>query len=196
MFPSFPASDDITAWKAWKESGEAVMRTIDFSGGASDRVDCEPITLGGVPTFLARPKAGDPGSKTLFDLHGGALIGGGGDLCRGYATGSADLMQSTVYAPDYRLLPEHPYPAALDDCVSAYRALLNQVDASRVVVKGLSAGGNLAAALILRLLAEGVPLPAGLILHSPELDLTESGDTFRTLAHVDVVLGEGLMPIN
>jgi epsilon-lactone hydrolase len=196
MFPPFPLHDDLAGWIAWKALGEEAMRSIDFSGGASERIQCQAMTLGGVPTFLARPKDSKPRAVALFDIHGGALIGGGGDLCGSYAIGSADVVQTTVYSADYRLPPEHPYPAALDDCVAAYRGLLDLFEPSQIVIKGLSAGGNLAAALILRILAEQVPLPAGLILHSPELDLTESGDTFQTLAFVDVVLREGLGPIN
>jgi acetyl esterase/lipase len=196
MFPPFPAPNDFAGWVAWKALGEQAMRAIDFSGGAAERVDCEAVAIGGVPTFLARPKGLDPDARVLFDIHGGALISGGGDLCRSYAIGSADVARTTVYAPDYRLLPEHPFPAALDDCVAAYRALLEVFRPCQIVVKGLSAGGNLAAALMLRLQAEKAPLPAGLILHSPELDLTESGDTFQTLAFVDVVLVDGLAPIN
>jgi len=196
MFPPYPSSGDMAGWITWKALSEEAMRTIDFSGGASDRVRCETVVLGGVPTFQARPKEVDPGVRALFDLHGGALIGGGGDLCRSYAIGSADTVQATVYSPDYRLPPQHPFPAPLDDCVAAFRGLLELHEPSQIVVKCLSAGGNLAAALVLRLLAEGLPLPAGLILHSPELDLTESGDTFQTLAFVDVVLREGLGPIN
>jgi len=196
MFPPFPAQGDLAGWLAWKALGDEAMRAIDFSGGASERIHCETIELGGVPAFLARPKGVASGAKILFDIHGGALIGGGGELCRSYAIGSADVVQATVYSPDYRLPPEEPYPAALDDCVAAYRGLLEHVESSQIVVKGLSAGGNLATALMLRLFAENVPRPRGLILHSPELDLTESGDTFQTLAFVDVVLRDGLGPIN
>jgi acetyl esterase/lipase len=196
MFPPFPADGDLAGWSAWKSLGDEVMRTIDFSGGGADRVQCDAVLLNGVQTYVARPKDVATGATALFDIHGGALIGGGGDLCRSYAIGSADAMQTTVYAPDYRLPPEHPFPVPLDDCVAAYRGLLEHHTPSQIVAKGLSAGGNLAAALILRLLAEGLPPPVGLILHSPELDLTESGDTFQTLAHVDVVLREGLGPIN
>ncbi len=88
--------------------------------------------------------------------------------------------------------PDHPYPAPLDDCLAVYRALLGHVDADRVVVSGASAGGNLAAAMLLCARAEGMPMPAGLVLLSPEVDLTESGDTFATNVGVDYVLLDGL----
>jgi acetyl esterase/lipase len=84
--------------------------------------------------------------------------------------------------------PEHPYPAALDDCLSAYRYLLASYEPSQIVVGGSSAGGNLAAAMVLRARDEGLPLPAALVLLTPELDLTESGDSFEVNRVVDVVL--------
>jgi acetyl esterase/lipase len=91
--------------------------------------------------------------------------------------------------------PHHPYPAGLDDCVAAYRALLSERKPAEIMVSGGSAGGNLAAALILRIRDDGLPLPAGLILGTPEIDLTESGDSFTTNDGVDPGL-TSLMPVN
>ncbi|MGO4229618.1 alpha/beta hydrolase fold domain-containing protein [Arthrobacter sp. YAF34] len=92
------------------------------------------------------------------------------------------------WAPDYRMPPTHPFPAALDDVVAVYKALLEVRDPAQIIVGGGSAGGNLAAALLLRAKAEGLPMPAGLVLLTPEVDLTESGDSFVTLADVSVGL--------
>jgi epsilon-lactone hydrolase len=93
-----------------------------------------------------------------------------------------------VVSVDYRMPPDHPYPTPLDDCVAVYRALLEQRSPEQIVVGGGSAGGNLAAALMLRARAEGLPMPRALLLFTPEADLTESGDTFDTNAGVDYVL--------
>src|SRR3546814_19850640 len=84
--------------------------------------------------------------------------------------------------------PDHPYPAALDDCIAAYRALLEDHAAWEIIVRGSSAGGHLAAALMLRARDEGLPFPAGLVLATPELDLTDSGDSFPPTEGNDVVL--------
>jgi acetyl esterase/lipase len=93
--------------------------------------------------------------------------------------------------------PDDPYPASLDDCLSAYRGVLARHRAEQVAVGGGSAGGNLAAALILRARDEGLPLPAAALLLSPEVDLTESGDTFKTMVGIDTVGGgKSLMPVN
>ena len=93
-----------------------------------------------------------------------------------------------TWAVDYRMPPDHPYPTPLDDCVAVYRALLERKPPEQIVVGGGSAGGNLAAALMLRARAEGLPMPRALLLITPEVDLTESGDTFDTNAGVDYVL--------
>jgi acetyl esterase/lipase len=84
--------------------------------------------------------------------------------------------------------PDHPYPTPLDDCVAVYRALLDERAPEKIVVGGGSAGGNLVAAMLLRAKDEGLPMPAALVLFTPEIDLTESGDSFDTNAGVDYVL--------
>ncbi len=91
--------------------------------------------------------------------------------------------------------PVHPYPAPLDDCVAVYQALLQRHRPEDIIVGGGSAGANLAAALILRARDEGSPLPAAALLMSPEIDLTESGDTFQTNLGVDTVIGS-FIPVN
>jgi acetyl esterase/lipase len=138
----------------------------------------------------------DPESRSvILDLHGGGLIMCGGELCLMMGISFAYRVRQRVWSVDYRMPPDHPYPAALEDCMSAYRALLRERSPSEVIVSGGSAGGNLAAALMLRARDEGLPLPAGLILGTPEIDLTESGDSFRTNEGIDPGL-HSLMPVN
>jgi acetyl esterase/lipase len=128
------------------------------------------------------------------DIHGGAFTGGGGEMCELLAKIRASDYGTVVFAVDYRLLP-HPYPAGLDDCVAAYREILKQYDAASLVLGGASAGGNLAAAMLLRARDEGVLLPAALVLMTPGLDMTQSGDSYQTNRFLDVNLygggGEG-----
>lgn len=121
---------------------------------------------------------------------------GGGDVCRVLAGLMAERIHMTVWSVDYRMPPDHPFPAALDDCVAVYAQLLTIRSAEQIVVGGGSAGGNLAAALVLRARDEGLPLPAATVLVSPEVDLTESGDTFQTNLGVDTTLARSLMPAN
>jgi monoterpene epsilon-lactone hydrolase len=106
------------------------------------------------------------------------------------------MVGEVVWAIDYRMPPEEPYPAALDDCVGVYRALLEDHQPEDIAFDGGSAGGNLAAATILRARDESLPLPAAAVLVSPEVDLTESGDSFHTNLGVDTVLAEPLMRAN
>ena len=93
-----------------------------------------------------------------------------------------------VLAVDYRMPPDHPFPAALDDAVAVWKAAIAMQPASRVALAGGSAGGGLAMAKVLRLKQEGIALPAALALQTPWADLSEFGDTLRTNEWLDNVL--------
>src|SRR3546814_20544773 len=84
-----------------------------------------------------------------------------------------------VVSVDYRMPPDHPFPAGLDDCVAVYRPLLTEYGADAIVIGGSSAGGNLAAATILKARDEGLSLPAGAVPLSPEVDLTDGRSAER-----------------
>lgn len=99
-----------------------------------------------------------------------------------------------VLGIDYRLAPEHPYPAAVEDAVAAYdRLLARGIDASQIVIGGDSAGGGLTVACMLALKEQGKPLPAGAFLISPWADLTCSGDSYQTRVEQDPMLADGKM---
>ncbi len=117
---------------------------------------------------------------------------GGGEPCEVMAQKMADQVLLRTWSVAYRMPPDHPYPAALNDVVAVYRELLDVQVPERIVVGGGSAGGNLAAALILRARDEGLPLPAALVLLTPECDLTESGDSFQTNLGIDCILTANL----
>ena len=136
-------------------------------------------------------RTGRSAQVAYFDIHGGGFTSGGGEMCQVLAKLRAMEHQVEVFSVDYRLAPLHPYPAGLDDTVAAYRAVLELVAAKDLVVAGASAGGNLAAALMLRAHAEGLPLPAGLLLLTPGLDMTGAGDTRQTNMFLDVNLYGG-----
>lgn len=194
--PPYPAHDDTDGWARHVRDAEAEL--APRLAGLDTGVDLGLVTLGGVPTWHAHvpSDAGEPaGDGTVYlDIHGGALVIGGGEVCRLMAAAMAHATGEDVWSVDYRMPPSHPYPAGLDDCCAVYRALLDVRPPEQIVVGGISAGANLAAALVVRAMEEGLPVPRGLALMSPELDLTESGDSFATNLWLDP-LGS-LMPVN
>lgn len=131
------------------------------------------------------------GNAAYFDIHGGGFTAGGGEMCQVLTRLRAMEQGTEVWSVDYRLAPQHKYPAALDDCIAGWREMLKHVPASRVVLAGSSAGGNLAAALLLRARAEGLAIPAALLLLTPGLDMTGAGDTRQTNKYHDVNLWGG-----
>lgn len=192
----YPALDDKAAWLAYVAATDQAVLPLLRQISAQVEAKVEERDAGGARVFDILPPGVDEDSRSVvLDIHGGALILCGGELCRIMGMGSAKRYQRRVWSVDYRMPPEHPYPAALDDCMAAYRALLSERAPHEIIVSGGSAGGNLAAALMLRARDEGLPLPAGLILGTPEADLTESGDSFSTNNGVDPGL-RSLMPVN
>lgn len=135
----------------------------------------EAIRLGGVPAVRITTPATRP-DRALLYLHGGAYLVGSPTTHRAVAAHLADATGAVGHVLDYRLAPEHPYPAAVDDALAAYRDLLESgYPADRIVVAGDSAGGGLTLALALRLRSVDVPLPAALGLISPWVDLSLAG---------------------
>jgi acetyl esterase/lipase len=193
--PTYPAADDTAGWQALIERADAYYRALDPTAGLS--VTLERREVAGVPVHVARNRdvSNDGRGPVFLDFHGGALIFGGGDAGRVYTAMTAAMSAMVTWGVDYRMPPSHPFPAGLDDAVAVYRALLETRDPADIFVGGRSAGGNLAAALLVRARDEGLPMPAALVLLSPEVDLTESGDTFATLREADTTLGS-LMAVN
>jgi acetyl esterase/lipase len=142
--------------------------------------------LGGVVTEWTRSNA--PARGVILYCHGGGYAVGSPRVYRGMAARLATLTRCDVAVIDYRLAPEHVYPAAPDDAIVAYRALLSRIDAASLVIAGDSAGGNLALVTLLRARDRGLPLPSAAVLLSPWTDLTGSGASMRTNAKLDPML--------
>lgn len=196
-FSAYPALDDVDGWRRHVATADAMI--MQMIGGNAAGVDAtiRELRVGEALAYEIVPNGLSPADRRLYlDVHGGALIMGAGEVCRAMSMGMAGLLGARTISVDYRMPPDHPYPAGLDDCVAIYRAVLGDYRPEEIIIGGLSAGGNLAAALILRARDEGLPLPAAALLLSPEVDLTESGDSFQTNKGIDVTLGNGLMPAN
>jgi acetyl esterase/lipase len=161
-------------------SKDAVQARAVMGGGAAFKtpsgVQINPATLGGVPGEWVRIKSG-PDTGVLLYLHGGGYFACSAASHRAYTTFFAKE-GFRVYAPDYRLAPENPFPGAVIDAVAVYRALRAEIGASTpVVIGGDSAGGGLALATMLKLRAEGDTLPVAAVLFSPLTDLVGSGNS-------------------
>ena len=130
--------------------------------------------------------------RVILQLHGGGYIGPMKNIYRRFAVKYSKLsLGADVLTPDYRVAPEHPFPAALEDAVFAYRWLLEEkgYQARHIVVTGDSAGGGLALALCLYAKDHGLPLPGGVVTMSPWTDVTLSGESYESMYEIDPLFG-------
>lgn len=150
--------------------------------------------LGGVPTTVVAPSVPFGPHRVLY-LHGGGYLVGSATSHRPLLAGLAHATGSPVLAPEYRLAPEHPFPAGLDDALAAWHALRSAgFPADRIAVAGDSAGGGLALSLVLRLRALGEDLPGAVGLISPWLDLRCTADALVRNAGRDAMLDPSWLP--
>lgn len=148
----------------------------------------EPGELGGVPGLWLRPE-GAVGDRVIVYLHGGAYVIGSANTYKAIAAGLTRESSIDTFLPDYRLAPEHPYPAAPEDVLAVYRALLDQPD-RQVIIAGDSAGGGLVMSLLLDARAQALPQPACAVMWSPWLDLHFRHDSINSNAASDPTLDE------
>jgi epsilon-lactone hydrolase len=144
-----------------------------------------PGALGGIPVLFIDIAGAEP-RGTIFHIHGGGFALGSAAGSAGLASSLARKAGMRAVSVDYRLAPEHPYPAALHDVTAAYRALAEQPGtAGHIVVSGESAGGNLAVELLIAAKAQDLPAPAAALLLSPMTDLTVTGHSYAGKADAD-----------
>lgn len=162
--------------------------------GNSREVEVTETTVGSMYAEWIRVGRPHSDKKIILYCHGGGYSTGSPLYARTLTTKLASLLSMDVFCFDYRLAPEHPYPAAVDDAQAAWDYLMLQgYGAKDIFVAGDSAGGNLALALGLRLKEQKRMLPAGFVLMSPWTDLTVSGKTHETKADVDPVLNQNYL---
>lgn len=163
---------------AWTEEAAALplpdgtaIDALDLGGVASERL-VHPDSVEGAGAFLL--------------LHGGGYISGNCITHRRMASQLSGVTGLEVYVPDFRLAPEHPFPAAVDDALAAYESLLDRgVDPQKLAIGGDSAGGGLCAALMLALRDKGLPQPRCAVLMSPWTDILARGESYTTNIRVD-----------
>src|SRR5690348_12758730 len=164
-------------------SGQPLPADVTVTAGA----------LGGVPTAEVTVEGVEPRHIVLY-FHGGVYVLGDASQAAGLAAQIGRRTQAKVISVDYRLAPEHPYPAAVDDALAAYEALLrNGIAPSDIAFAGESAGGGLAIATLVNARDHGLPLPAAAFVMSPYVDLTLAGASIETKRDVDPLFTRELL---
>ncbi|MFF2520268.1 alpha/beta hydrolase fold domain-containing protein [Streptomyces sp. NPDC058086] len=172
------------------ELGEqrALFHEMIASVPLPEDVTATPGRLGGIPVVTVETPGNDSSAVVLY-FHGGAYALGSAADSVGLAADVARRVGVRAVSVDYRLAPEHPFPAAVDDAVAAYRALLaDGTPSSEVAFVGESAGGGLVVATLVALKEAGLPQPSSAVVFSPWADLTLSGDSLTGKADVDPAL--------
>jgi epsilon-lactone hydrolase len=164
-------------------SAQPLPADVTVTAGSLDGVPTAEITVDGI----------EPRHVVLY-FHGGVYVISDAFLAAGLASQVGRRTQARVISVDYRLAPEHPYPAAVDDALAAYEALLDDgIAPSDIAFAGESAGGGLAVATMVNARDHGLPLPGAAFLMSPYVDLTLSGTTMDTKRDVDPLLNRELL---
>lgn len=178
------------AWKQLVSQLAAETRKQVQVGCEQLGVALQPDTVGGVAVFRIRPHRVAPANRNrlLVNTHGGGYVYNPGEAGTLEGVLMAGFAQCEVLSIDYRMPPDHPFPAGLQDSVKVWKAVVAEKNPRHVGLFGSSAGGGLAAATVLMARRENLPLPGAVALGSPWVDLTETGDTYRTNEWLDNIL--------
>jgi acetyl esterase/lipase len=178
---AFPADIDVNEQRR-------LLRELTSSQPLPADVTVTAAAPGGVPTAEITIDGIEPRHVVLY-FHSGVYVLGDAFQAANLASQVGRLTRAKVISVDYRLAPEHPYPAAVDDALAAYEALLqNGTAPSDIAFAGESAGGGLAVATLVNARDHGLPLPAAAFVMSPYADLTLAGTTMQTKREVDVLM--------
>lgn len=183
-----PAVKDLDAWRDYIVKGNATLPVemiLKIPGFAVETREfgsatCHVVT----PQNMLRADR----RKAHLSIHGGGWILFGGNHAKALGILTAMQFGGVTYAVDYRMPPKDAFPAGLNDCFEVYCAMLQSFPAANILVSGESAGGNLAAALMLKLRDAKQEKPAALVLNTPVTDLTNAGDSWKVLYGLDPVL--------
>jgi len=181
---------DAKEWKAFVQKGYDATMALLPAMRETLGVTVEPTTIAGVKAFIVRPRT-VPAinlNRVLLHLHGGGYVLSPGEAGTREAIMMAAHGGFRVISVDYRMPPDFPAPAAMDDSMAVYREILKTTDPKRIAVFGTSTGGGMTLALIHRARDEGLPLPAVIAPGTPWSDLTETGDTYFSNEFADNIL--------
>jgi acetyl esterase/lipase len=175
--------DDSTSIQAFRDRCE---RGASRFGKVPEGVTVEPLQVAGMRAEWLVPPAADR-TRTILYVHGGGYVSGSCNDHRGIVAKLAQRIGMATLLYEYRLAPEHPFPAALDDSVEVYRWLLSSgFRADSILIAGESAGGGLALAVLLALKERGLPQPCAAVAISPWTDLTCSSQSYKSKNNVSV----------
>lgn len=185
-----PDINDKAAWRDHIAAGNSFLTEIMAAAAAPFPAEIITHQVGEIPVYEIVPESLNPAFEhcAILYCHGGAYIHGSGMAGAYMGQPLASYSQMRMFAVDYRMPPDHPFPVGLNDTVAAYRWLLDRFQAAHIGVAGGSAGGGLAAAFVLKARDMGLPMPGAAILATPEAHLTQSGDSFNANRYVDPVL--------
>jgi acetyl esterase/lipase len=178
---------DLDHWRGVQQLIDSLMAQRCRELCKEFNITVTPVTIAEVPCFRLTPPDISPENRDrlLVNLHGGAYVFFGGEACIHEAAMVAHFAKMEVIAVDYRMPPDHPFPAALDDAVVVWKELIKDHDPRQMALFGTSAGGGLTMATVLKLKELHVPLPGAIFLGTPASDLTKTGDSFYTNDHID-----------
>ena len=187
---SFRQLRDESLTKPQATLAEMRASAIGFGGltGEASGVSCALVDAGGVPAQWLTPE-GARSDRVLLYVHGGGYVLMSAETHRKMVSHIAKAIGCRALNVDYRLAPEHPHPAPVNDALAAYRYLLAQgIEPAHIAIAGDSAGGGLAIATALKIRDEGLPMPAALAPISPWTDMEGNGESVKTRAAVDMIV--------
>ena len=181
---------DAAAWKTLiNVRAEVINKTLP---GLREKfgVKSEQVTIAGVNCYLLTPDAipAQNRDRLLVHVHGGGYVFAPGEAATREAILMAGLGKFKVISIDYRMPPDFPYPAAMDDAMAVWKEVVKTSDPKKMAIFGTSTGGGMTLAMVLRAKTEGLPLPAATAPGTPWSDMTKTGDTFFTNEKVDNIL--------
>jgi epsilon-lactone hydrolase len=178
------------AWKELARQSSAAVASDISAIRERFKIDVQPSEIAGVQVFIVTPADLPQANRErlLLHVHGGGYVLYPGEAGAGEAMLMAGFGKFKVVSVDYRMAPEFPFPAALDDAMAVWRHLVSHTDPRKMGIFGTSAGGGLTLAMVLQAKALRLPLPAAIAPGSPWVDLTGDGDSLKANEFVDNVL--------
>ena len=181
---------DAAAWKTLINARAEVINKTLPALREKFGVKSEQVTIAGVNCYLLTPDAipAQNRDRLLVHVHGGGYVFAPGEAATREAILMAGLGKFKVISIDYRMPPDFPYPAAMDDAMAVWKEVVKTNDPKKLAIFGTSTGGGMTLAMVLRAKSEGLPLPAATAPGTPWSDMTKTGDTFFTNEKVDNIL--------